>query len=96
MKFRRQPNREMLHRRAMAGVAARQAKRDALAAESGGWTQYSYVLQFAVDPSGRFVALTTDNGPMICGSLRTIRSKVAQAIFRKAEQTRLPMIGKTA
>jgi hypothetical protein len=65
--------------KALAGAALACEKRRA--ARMAGWTHFEHLLRFAVSPDGRHVSLQMPNGWYRCGSERTIRSKLAKAIW---------------
>jgi len=68
------------------GVAAKARKR--MEAPGEGWTHFEHVLRFAVSPDGRHVSLQMPSGWYRCGSERTIRSKLAKAIYNAAKETK--------
>ena len=67
--------------------AAKERRRIERAKSCDGWTQFSVQLNFAVSPDGRHVALSMPDGWYICASERTVRSKIAKAIYRKTHLT---------
>ena len=78
---------ERKRKRCAAMRAAKERLRRERAKDCANWTQFSVQLNFAVSPDGKHVALSMPNGWYICASERTVRSKIAKAIYRKTELT---------
>lgn len=69
-------------RKSMAGVAAREKKRLAAAAECGTWTTRRCEFEASFSPCGRYVGLRAINGQWHrCGSERAVRGALATALW---------------
>ena len=79
--------RNAIDKKCSAMRAAKERLRRERAKDCANWTQFSVQLNFSVAPDGKHVALSMPNGWYICASERTVRSKIAKAIYRKTELT---------
>lgn len=80
----RKRRKERMIERSLKGVEAKAKKR--MEEPGEGWTIREHLLRFAISPDGRHVSLETPNGWYVCGSERTIRSKLAKSIWRSRNE----------
>lgn len=85
----RKARRDSLSRRGRMGVEARNRMRQEQAVAAGMvWRQFETLLRWSVSPDGRYVGLQIGECWEVCGTERTVRAKLARAMWRKAKKTK--------
>lgn len=83
----RKARHDRLSRAGKLGVEARNRMRQEQAVAAGAvWRQFETVLHWSVSPDGRYIGLEIGDRWDVCGSERTVRSKLARAMCRKLKK----------